>query len=37
VGGLAGNKLGGDWSLGANADLFDEVDQLVSKLSKKYF
>jgi len=37
VGGLAGNKLGGDWSLGANADLFDEVDQLVTKLSKKYF
>ena len=37
IGGLAGDKLGGDWSLAANADLFDEVDELVTRLSKKYF
>jgi myo-inositol-1(or 4)-monophosphatase len=37
VGGLSGNKLGGDWSLGANADLFSEIDELITKLSKKYF
>jgi len=37
VGGLAGDKLGGEWALAANADLFDEIDELVTRLSKKYF
>jgi myo-inositol-1(or 4)-monophosphatase len=37
IGGLGGDKLGGDWSLAANADLFDEFDELVTRLSKKYF
>ena len=37
VGGLNGDKLGGDWSLAANEDLFDEVDELIFRLSKKYF
>jgi hypothetical protein len=37
IGGLNGDKLGVDWSLAANADLFDEIDQLVYKLSQKYF
>lgn len=37
VGGLNGDKLGGDWSLAANEDLFEEVDELIFRLSKKYF
>jgi len=37
VGGLNGTKLGGDWALAANADLFDVLNQEVSRLNDKYF
>lgn len=37
VGGLAGQKIGEDWLIAANADLFEQVDELVTEISKKYF
>ena len=37
VGGLNGEKLGGDWALAANADLFYVLNQEVSRLNDKYF
>lgn len=37
IGGLSGDKLGGDWSLCANSDLFEEIDLIISKLAKKHF
>jgi myo-inositol-1(or 4)-monophosphatase len=37
VGGLNGEKLGGDWSLAANADLFDVLNFEVNRLKDKYF
>jgi myo-inositol-1(or 4)-monophosphatase len=37
VGGLNGEKLGGDWALAANSDLFDVLNQEVSRLNDKYF
>ena len=37
VGGLNGEKLGGDWSLASNSDLFEILNKEVSRLNNKYF